>query len=393
MRDALSFRLPLCLLPSLVAVQFRDGAVNVLGLREYGVFELGRVGDEGVEGGDSAHRRVEPLEKFFGDTRRDLGPEAVRARVLVGDDDLTCLLHARGDRLPVVGRERAQINHFGVDALLLLRVLRGDERALDERAVGDDGQVSALADCPGLREGDHKIVAGVGTLVIGLAVEVLVFEEEDGVVAAYRRAQQAVRVERVRGVDDTQARYVREERVARLRVVDRAALKIPADGAAYDDGALPLVPRTPAHQGQLVPDLMIRGPDVVEELYLDDGLQPAGRHAYRAPDDVGLGERRVEDARRAELALQVGRHLEDAALALHTVEVLLARTIRHVLAEDDDFDRARHLFVQATVDEVNNGARIAGSLRALFRVELIGCGVNVGRVDELGGGLRRGLRA
>src|SRR5437764_13098051 len=102
-----SYLLPFAflLLPSLVAVQFRDGAVNVFGLRQDGVFELGRVGDEGVEGGDASDGRVEPLEQFFGDARGDLGPEAVRARVLVRDDELAGLLHASRDRLPVVGRE------------------------------------------------------------------------------------------------------------------------------------------------------------------------------------------------------------------------------------------------------------------------------------------------
>src|ERR1043166_7737704 len=113
----------------------------------------------------------------------------------------------------------------------------------------------------------------------------LVFEEEDGVVAAYGRAQKAVGVERVRGVDDPQARNVREDGVARLRVVDRAALQVAADGAADDDGALPLVTRTPAHQGQLVPDLVVGGPDVVEELYLDDGgYGPAAPPPSTPPD-------------------------------------------------------------------------------------------------------------
>src|SRR5205085_1025149 len=200
-------------------------------------------------------------------------------------------------------------------------------RTLDERAVGDDRQVRPLANCSGLPERNHEAVGRVLRFVVSLPVEVLVFEEEHGVVAAYRRAQESVRVERVRGVDDSKARYVREESVARLRVVDRSALEVAADGAAYDDGARPLVRRAPAHQGELVSDLMIRGPDVVEELYLDDGLESARRHPYRAADDVRLGERRVEDARRAELALQVRGNLEDAALAFNLLKVLLARAV------------------------------------------------------------------
>ena len=46
-----------CLLPFYfclisVSVQLRDGALDVLGLREDGVFELRGVGDEGVERGE-----------------------------------------------------------------------------------------------------------------------------------------------------------------------------------------------------------------------------------------------------------------------------------------------------------------------------------------------------
>lgn len=84
---------------------------------------------------------------------------------------------------------------------------------------------------------------------------------------------------------------MREERVARLRVIDRAAFEIAADGAANHDGRFPVVRGTPAHEGEFVSDLVIGRPDVVEELYLDDGFQTARRHAYRAPDDVGLGQR------------------------------------------------------------------------------------------------------
>src|ERR1043165_2953360 len=137
-------RLHFCLLPFYfclpsVSVQLRDGAVYVLDLREDCVFELRSVGDEGVERGDATHGRVQVFKKLFGDARGKLRAEAVRARVLVRDDELVCLADARGDRLPVVGRERAQVYDLCVDALLLLGVLRGDERALDERTVGDDG--------------------------------------------------------------------------------------------------------------------------------------------------------------------------------------------------------------------------------------------------------------
>jgi hypothetical protein len=72
------------------------------------------------------------------------------------------------------------------------------------------------------------------------------------------------------------------------------------------------------------------------------------REPDRAPDDVRLGERRVVHARRAELGLQAVRRLEHAALALDLAQVLLARHVGHVLAEDEDALVAPHLVLAAS---------------------------------------------
>ncbi len=97
--------------------------------------------------------------------------------------------------------------------------------------------------------------------------------------------------------------------------------------------------------GELVAHLVHGGPDVVEELDLDDGLEAADGHADGAADDVGLGERRVPDAVGAELGLQAGGELEDAALALDLAgaEGLVAGGVGDVFAEDDDARVAAHL--------------------------------------------------
>ena len=167
-------------------------------------------------------------------------------------------------------------------------------------------------------------------------------EEEHGVVAADRRAQEAVRVERVGRHDDAQSRDVRHEDDARLRVVDGAAADVSADRHADDDGRGERVARAPADVRELVVDLHVRRPDVVVELDLDDGLQAPHRHPDRAADDVRLGERRVEDARpcrRAAAGSAVS--LKTPPLPLHLVEHFLARRVGDVLAEDDDArDRA-----------------------------------------------------
>ena len=62
---------------------------------------------------------------------------------------------------------------------------------------------------------------------------------------------------------------------------------------------------------------------------------PAHGHADGAPDDVGFGERRIEDAVAAERALQPVRRLEHAALARHLVEDVGRAGVGDVLAEHD----------------------------------------------------------
>ena len=103
------------------------------------------------------------------------------------------------------------------------------------------------------------------------------------------------------------ARRVREDRDRRLAVIRRAAAQVAADRHADDHRARPVVARAVAHHRQLVANLHERRPDVVEELDLDDRLQAAQRHADGAADDVGFGERRVEDAVAAVEPLQAVR--------------------------------------------------------------------------------------
>jgi len=70
--------------------------------------------------------------------RGDLGSVAPRAAVLVHHERAAGLADARRDRLPVVGRERPQVEHIGVDALGL-DLPRGLHRAVDEGSKGHDG--------------------------------------------------------------------------------------------------------------------------------------------------------------------------------------------------------------------------------------------------------------
>ena len=130
-------------------------------------------------------------------------------------------------------------------------------------------------------------------------------------------------------------------------------------GTRITAGAGPGAVGAPAHERQLIADLVHGGPDVVEELNLDHRLHAADGVADGAAHDIGLGQRRVEDPLGAELGLQAGGELEDAALALDLGERLLAAGVGHVFAIDDDARVAAHLVVQAGVDQVGHGARIA----------------------------------
>ena len=142
--------------------------------------------------------------------------------------DAVGLLHRRGDAVPVERGDRAQVDDHHADAVLL-RLLRGEERALDQGAPGDDDDIGAFAADRGLAERHHVVAARVFALVVGLAVEVLVLEEQHRVVAADRRPQQPGRVLRVRRKHDADARAVREDALARLAVVRRAAAEVAAD--------------------------------------------------------------------------------------------------------------------------------------------------------------------
>ena len=130
----------------------------------------------------------------------------------------------------------------------------------------------------------------------------LVLEEQHRIVAADRGPQQADGVDRGRRKRDADAGTVREDALARLAVVRAAAAQVPANRRADDERARKLVARPVAQHRHLVADLHHRGPDVVEELNLDDRLEPARSHPDGASDDAGFGERRVEHAIGAEPA-------------------------------------------------------------------------------------------
>src|SRR6266700_240825 len=134
-------------------------------LRQDEILEIGGVAHERVGRRHALHGGVEPGKALVGDSRGDLRAVAPRERVLVRHQHLAGLTDGRGDRFPVHGRETAQIEHFDAHAVLLLELLRRDERALHDGAVRHDRQLSSLAYALRLAERDHEVGAGVGRLI------------------------------------------------------------------------------------------------------------------------------------------------------------------------------------------------------------------------------------
>ena len=174
--------------------------------------------------------------------------------------------------------------------MLAIQLLHRLQRARHDSAVGDHGQIGSRVHDLGLAERNHVIRSGIRGAAIGFAIQTLVLEKQHRIVAANRRAQQAGGIKRIRRKHHAQAGNVREDALAALRVINRAAGQVSADRDANHAGRRERIVRPPAHHRQLVAQLHHRRPDVVEELDLDHRLQPAHGHADRAPDDAGLGK-------------------------------------------------------------------------------------------------------
>ena len=119
----------------------------------------------------------------------------------------------------------------------------------------------------------HDVVA-VGDVAADGAVHLLVLEEEHRVVVADRGSEQARGVVRRRGDDDLEPGHVGEERLDRLRVVQRAVDAAAVRGADGHRHAVAVV-RAVAHPRRLGHELVERRVDEVGELDLGD--RAAGR--------------------------------------------------------------------------------------------------------------------
>jgi hypothetical protein len=252
----------------------------------------------------------------------------------VNDDRPTGRPERVDERLAVERRERAEVDHLAVDALVG-EFLGGDERRPGRGPVGDHRNVRALAADRRLAEGDLVVVDRDG-LLVG-AVEPLRLEHDHGVGVAHRGREQPLGVPRSAGDDDLQPRLVAEERLRRLGVVLRGA---DARAVRHPDGQRAGEPaaRPRPHACGVGDQLVERRVGEAHELDLRDGPEAVGRHPDGRPGDAGLRERRVDDPVPAELVDQALGRAEDAAV------------LADVLAEDDDAVVAGEFRAQALAD-------------------------------------------
>src|SRR5271154_3758937 len=158
-------------------------------------------------------------------------------------------------------------------------------------AVSDDAHVRALSRDPRFAERHGIVGTGVSRAVVRLAVKMLVLEEHYWVVRAYRRPQQAAKIERRRRHHHSQPRNVGENYFAALAVINPATGQITADGHADHRRAFEMSSGPPSQVRQLVAELHHGRPDVIEKLYLRHRLETPHRHPQRPSYDSRFGDR------------------------------------------------------------------------------------------------------
>src|SRR3954447_17963714 len=182
-----------------VSEELTAGLLHVVDLGQHRALERRAERHRRVRRGDADDGTVEVLERLLGDQGRHLGADPARARGLVQHHDLAGLAYRREDRVHVEWYERAQVEDLRRRAV---EILHGLERGEHHRAVGDHGQVGALASHP--RGAERHLEAALGHLALGAAVEVLVLEVEHRVRVADGRCEEALGVLRRRWRHDLQ---------------------------------------------------------------------------------------------------------------------------------------------------------------------------------------------
>lgn len=182
------------------------------------------VGGGHLGAGDTLGGSVKVVKGVLHGQGEDLGADAEGRVAGLDDQQAVRLLDGVDNCLEVDGLDGAQVEDLGLDAVLLLEVLGGDEGLAHAARDGDDGQVLAGALDLGLAEGNDEVVF-LGGLAHGegLAVQQLVLEEDGGVGVADGGLEQALGVLGAPGGDDLEAGNAAVPRAVVLGVLGRHA--------------------------------------------------------------------------------------------------------------------------------------------------------------------------
>ena len=171
-------------------------------------------------------------------------------------------------------------------------------------------------------------------------------DEDDRVVVADRRLQQALAVGRGGGAGDEQSRHLQVER---LEAVGVGGAELVAAAARHPDHHwhLRLAVEHVWDRGGVVDDLVQREEAEVDGHQLDDRPQAVHRRPDAGADDRVLGDRGVADAPLAELLQQAFGHLEGAfedadVLAHHEDGLVGAHLLEHRVAQRFPHPQLRH---------------------------------------------------
>src|SRR6185437_17161837 len=133
-----------------------------------------------------------------------------------------------------------------------------------------------------------------------------------GIIAPYRRLEERVVVRRAEGGDDDEAGNMRIPRLERLRMLRRRRAPHPR-GLAHDERHAALAAEHVARLGRLVDQLVDGAEGEIGEAHLDHRPRADERRADGGAEDRRFRDRRVDDARRAELLDEASILAEDAA--------------------------------------------------------------------------------
>src|SRR6266568_3769951 len=188
------------------------GLHDIISLGQHEIFQGRRIRQQHVVRRHPHDGAVQPREGLLVDARGDLARQATGACVLVYDEHLVGLLHRPHDRGVIHRQQRPEVEDFYRETVVFRQLVGRLERLPHRGPVGDDGQVLPLAGDPRLADGSEDLLLFRQRL-LDPPVQPLVLEVDDGIVVPDGGLDQALRVPRGGGIDDLQARRVKEGRL------------------------------------------------------------------------------------------------------------------------------------------------------------------------------------